>query len=35
MANPLAQAEFVLSANALAQLPKDSLAAPMPENRPR
>ena len=26
MANPLAQAEFVLSANALAQLPKDSLA---------
>lgn len=26
MANPLAQAEFVLSANALAQLPKDSQA---------
>ncbi len=26
MANPLAQAEFVLSANALAQLPKDGLA---------
>lgn len=26
MANPLAHAEFVLSANALAQLPKDSLA---------
>jgi GTP-binding protein len=26
MVNPLARAEFVLSANALAQLPKDSLA---------